>query len=523
MARISPLLKSAIKRGRIALAPGQGEVATLHRRQLVKWHIYTFVAGSRTSNYIVIEATTERLTHRLGLGHSLDLVDMVKVARPQTSAGRTQVDAWLGRRDARFLRMLRRLDDSELEAKTDAAQPVAAKPAALPKPPKPQKKAQKKAQKPQKATQKAAPTTTKAQQQKPIVPPAAPVAPALDEPHVILVLDESMSMRSVEPTYRAQVQTIIDRLRTELPKSTVEICDFGEDVRWTPACAPAQLNYQHRLNGNTTPLYYVVTQAASKASLMAQKHPVLIYLVTDGEATDTFHDFIAAATRAVVAALATNRITFACVGPKTAAWFFRSAGIPAACIRDWNGTDAADLSAITKQAAQGISNFAAATKQGRTKLDSFFVDVVKTGATVARAKRELSDITASLRRVKVSKYISVEDFVRGVLKIDLIPGAVYYQLVKGEKLLQGRRIILQPRDKTGDLEQVFLTGPAVRPLLGLPTDRDVEIEPKNLGDFVVYLQSASPTRKLTPGTLCLFDELHVSGATEPTFVYGKKA
>ena len=63
----------------------------------------------------------------------------------------------------------------------------------------------------------------------------------------------------------------------------------------------------------------------------------------------------------------------------------------------------------------------------------------------------------------------------------------------------------------------------MRPLLGLPSDRDCKIEPKNLGDFVVYLQSASPTRKLTPGSLCLYDEAHVPGATDPTFTYGKKA
>ena len=132
-------------------------------------------------------------------------------------------------------------------------------------------------------------------------------------------------------------------------------------------------------------------------------------------------------------------------------------------------------------------------------------------------------MTRTLRRVKVSKYITVEDFAQDVLKVDLVPGAAYYQLVKAETLRQDRKIILQPRDKSGALEQVFLTGPAVRPLLGLPSDRDCKLEPKNLGDFVVYLQSASPTRKLTPGSLCLYDEAHVPGATDPTFTYGKKA
>ena len=521
MARISPFLKSAIKRGKIALAPNQGTVESLHRRQLVEWHIYTFVDGKQTTQYVSVKATVERLMHRIGMGHPLDAADMARSSRPQTDNGKAAVKAWLDRR-AKAAQQ-RTAQKTELKqalskpvttpaptqsAPVAPAASIAQTPTTLPKPPK----------SPTKPTKKAAKKSAKKAKPAPTAPAPAPAI--VEQPHVILVFDESGSMAQCNYELTQQSNAIIKRLAVDLPKSSVEICRFHHAVTWATAIQAERIGtLRHDTTGGATYLNTALSQAADKAELMAQKRPVLVYLLTDGEATD--RTLSSAAQNAVAAALATNKVTFACVGPAAASSFFKSCGIPDACIRQWSGTDTTDLSVVTQQATQGISQFAAATKQGKTSLDSFFVDVVKTGATVERAKRELSDVTKTLRRVKVNKYITVEDFARDVLKVDLIPGAAYYQLVKAETLLQGRKIILQPRNKQGELEPIFLTGPAVRPLLGLPADKDCKIEPKNLGDFVIYLQSASPTRKLTPGTLCLYDEAHVPGATDPTFTYAK--
>ena len=510
MARISPFLKSAIKRGKIALAPNQGTIESLHRRQLVEWHIYTFVGGKRTSQYVSVKATIERLMHRIGMGHPLDAADMARSSRPQTDNGKAAVKAWLDRRAKMATKQKIDLKQALSKLVTQSAPAsIAQTPTTLPKPPKP----------PTKPTKKAAKKSVKT---KPAAPTAPAPAPAIvEQPHIILVFDESGSMDLHRSELTQQSSAIVKRLIADLPKASVEICHFHHAVMWAPSVSVDRIGtIQHSTNGAATWLNTALIQAANKSELMAQKRPVLVYLLTDGAATDT--GYASGARTAVAAALKTNRVTFACVGPAAASGFFKSCGIPDACIRQWSGTDTTDLSVVTQQATQGISQFAAATKQGKTSLDSFFVDVVKTGATVERAKRELSDVTKTLRRVKVNRYVAVEDFARDVLKVDLIPGAAYYQLVKAETLLQGRKVILQPRGKDGQLEPIFLTGPAVRPLLGLPADKDCKIEPKNLGDFVIYLQSASPTRKLTPGTLCLYDEAHVPGATDPTFTYGKR-
>jgi len=175
--------------------------------------------------------------------------------------------------------------------------------------------------------------------------------------------------------------------------------------------------------------------------------------------------------------------------------------------------DKADLQKVTAQAAKGVAQFSAARKAGQTKLDSFFVDVIAQGITIEHLKKELRDITSSLRRRKITVFAEIKQFVEVELKRAFVHGAGYYQLgARTETLKKGRRIILQPRG-----EELYLAGPNARKLLGLPEDRDCVIEAKNLGDFVIYIQSASENRKLLPGTTFLYDESHVAGATEPTW------
>src|SRR6185369_3427848 len=147
----------------------------------------------------------------------------------------------------------------------------------------------------------------------------------------------------------------------------------------------------------------------------------LVYLITDGEATDANAMTVNAASSAVAAALATGRVTFACVGPAAASSFFKSCGIPENCIRKWDGVDKADLNVVTQQAAQGVSNYATARSAGKTKIDSFFVDVVAQGVTVERVKKELRDITSSLRRRKIAAFVALKDFVEKELKLTLVP------------------------------------------------------------------------------------------------------
>jgi len=298
------------------------------------------------------------------------------------------------------------------------------------------------------------------------------------------VFDEGGSMRTCLKEVNAQFEAIRARLVAELPKAKVDVLCFGDNLFWHPSVSAAQhmptllLGYGRGM----TSLFYATKEATQKAISFGK--PCLVYLITDGEATDSDRN---GASSAVAAALATNRITFACVGPAAASTFFKSCGIPDSCVRKWDGVDKTDLNKVTQQAAQGVSNYAQARSAGKTKMDSFFVDVVASAITPERVKKELRDITSSLRVRKINKFEVMKDYVETELKLTLVPGAGYYPLQKAEVLKQGRRIIVQIRG-----ESHYYAGPAARKLLELPERRYVVHGVGDLaGDalpFAIFLQ-----------------------------------
>jgi len=375
-------------------------------------------------------------------------------------------------------------------------------------------------------------TATKAAE---VVPPTTPLKDATSpRAHVIFLVDRSPSMlypaslsnseiprqfNNSDPQLKApgvkryelaqqQINTIAAALA---PGYLIDVYDFDGAAKLVQLQQPAKdfkLGEQPTLC-NGTAIYHALDKGLTVALGYVQTGAsVLLYMLTDGDNNGPVVDL----SSKVKQLLATDKATIAAIGPKSALGFLAPMGVPDGCILDWQGSGDA-LKAATVKAEQGAKAFTKAVKAKKSSsLKTFFVDVVATALTVAALKKELRDITPSLLRRKLAKYEICKPFVVDALKKDYVPGAAYYQLVKKEELKAGRRIIIQPRD-----EDCFYAGPKARQLLGLPSDGDVTIEPKNLGDFVIYVQSAAENRKLLPGTLFLYDLSHVDGATSPTW------
>jgi len=343
-----------------------------------------------------------------------------------------------------------------------------------------------------------------------VVPATTPLKDATSpRAHVIFLVDRSPSMQLENRMALAkqQLEAIVASLS---PDALIDLYDFASEVKLHALQCPAKVfKLGTAQTGSSTALYTALEKGLTSALGYVQTGAsVLLYLLTDGENNGPVIDVAAK----VKQLLATDKATIAAIGPKSALSFLLPQGVPEGCILDWQGSGDA-LKAATVKAAAGAKAFTDAVKQKKSSsLKTFFVDVVATALTVASLKKELRDITSSLLRRKLAKYEVCKPFVTESLKKDYVPGAAYYQLVKKEELKSGRRIIIQPRD-----EDCFYAGPKARQLLGLPSDGDVTIEPKNLGDFVVYVQSAAENRKLLPGTLFLYDLSHVDGATSPTW------
>jgi hypothetical protein len=188
--------------------------------------------------------------------------------------------------------------------------------------------------------------------------------------NVILVFDESGSMSSHSRNIHLQAEAIRSQLAATMPSAMVTVIRFGAMVIAEPRTTASRLSpLRFHANMGGTALYDALATASRMATNAAD--PTLVYLITDGEENQSRLYNSDTCTEAVLAALSTGRVSFGCVGPAQAAGFFRSAGIPSACVRDWYG-GGSDLAAVTAEVSKGIAAFADARAAGLSAIEDFF-------------------------------------------------------------------------------------------------------------------------------------------------------
>ena len=186
---------------------------------------------------------------------------------------------------------------------------------------------------------------------------------------IILVFDESGSMSNHLYQVNRQAETIRQQLLRTMPDAQVQIVRFGSRVHMSHS-VPVRLLSTIQVGsdlGNTAlndALLYATQQA------VASPVPTLIYLFTDGDENASRNN-VYAVSEAVSSAMATGRVSYGCVGPRSATSTFSQMGIPLGAIRTWDG-QRADLDAVTQQVAHGIQSYADAIASGRTAIDDFF-------------------------------------------------------------------------------------------------------------------------------------------------------
>jgi hypothetical protein len=188
--------------------------------------------------------------------------------------------------------------------------------------------------------------------------------------NVILVFDESGSMRMHSDNIHRQAEAIRSQLAATMPSAMVTVIRFGAMVVAEPRITASRLlPLRFHANMGGTALYDALATASQMA--INSPDPTLIYLITDGEENQSRRYDSDTCTAVVSSALSTGRVSFGCVGPAQAAGFFRSAGIPSACVRDWYG-GGSDLAAVTAEVSKGIAAFADARAAGLSAIEDFF-------------------------------------------------------------------------------------------------------------------------------------------------------
>ncbi len=195
----------------------------------------------------------------------------------------------------------------------------------------------------------------------------------------------------------------------------------------------------------------------------------------------------------------TGRWTFAFRCPRGYSENLVRLGIPRGNILEWDQTERG-VETATTITTSAFDSYYTIRSAGVTNTNKFFVDIGT--VPVAKVKSELIDISSKVD----TRYVAnghagmlIRDFYEMFFgKDSYVAGTVYYELTKTEKVQPSKKLIVLDT-KT----EAMYTGKNVRDLLGLPDHAQINLTPNQLGQYKVFVQSTSFTRKLAKGTRVL--------------------
>jgi hypothetical protein len=241
--------------------------------------------------------------------------------------------------------------------------------------------------------------------------------------------------------------------------------------------------------GGGTALNDTVADSIDQATDHATSY--LIITITDGK--DEHSRYYRDPTKLrdkITKAIGTDRFTFAFLCPPGEVQnIVSNYQIPAGCVKAWDATDLG-IKTMAQDTSQGVTEFMNQRAHGKTKLEKFFVDARKLSAELGT----LTDITSVCKVLKVDREAVLQPFVEDA-GLTFVLGANFYELTKPEVLRTNRAILVRQKGT-----RQILSGPNVRQVLGLPNDRECKVEPGDMGNLELFLESTSHNRMLVRGT-----------------------
>jgi hypothetical protein len=336
--------------------------------------------------------------------------------------------------------------------------------------------------------------------------------------HVALVLDASSSM-----DYYGHVKTLIQVTDGLIKHLAVRSKEMDREVRVsvysfadTVSCLIWEMDVLrvpsvadlYAAVGNTA-LWEAIGQSQKDLELIPQKygdHGFVTYVITDGESNrgswsaQDVADYLAKQAENVsVAILVPNRAAV-----DTA----RRAGIAGGNIEVWNTQSATGIAEAGAAITQSYDNYAAGRTMGVSGSKTLFGGAAVVNAQTISAANlkpidpktyKLIPVIPPPGFVKDVDVIEIAPYVRSVNNGMYLAGSVYYPVVpalkRNPRIGPEKNLVIMDKQS-----KMLYSGPGVRTMLGLPEGKMVTVKPDANPAYLVYAQSTSPNRHLTPHT-----------------------
>lgn len=322
--------------------------------------------------------------------------------------------------------------------------------------------------------------------------------------HIALVVDKSGSMDHLARTVVQVFDKELDYLRRrsiELNQETrISVYLFGDAVECLvfdmDVMRMGSLNGYYRTGGMTA-LIDANMQAIDDMEKLPElygDHAFLVYDLTDGEENHSRRT--ASQLMARLNKLPENWTVVCMVPDARGVHEAKKFGFPSNNIQVWS-TTTGGLEQVGREFRSSMDDYMMARSKGQRGTKSFFkVDMA--GITTKDVQANLTELTTHEYQIlDVYWDDRIRDFVEKVTKNPYVKGSAYYELTKPEPVQSYKEICVQNR-----LNGKVYGGTNARKMLGFP-DTEIRVSPGDHGDWRIFVQSTSFTRKLLKGTLLL--------------------
>lgn len=361
--------------------------------------------------------------------------------------------------------------------------------------------------KPSKSVSKPAPT--------PASKPVSAASSILKNQHLVIVLDNSGSMGHIRDDANRMVKQMTEQFLADFEgagfDTQVSTWLFGEGVsqkssRVMPSTA---LRYPlvGQANEGSTRLSGAIYQAVKDARRTERENEAtLILVITDGGENSSHGDERRNVGQTVRDAKDTGRYTITLAGPKSVQreveQYAATLDLDAGNVTTWEQTTAGTHSLASHTVAASTAYTATRSAGGSSVQNFYRVTTDLSGLTESQVQG-LRSINSRFRKAKAEKETDVTAYyIDKMGGKPYVTGAVYYQLVKPEKVQPYKEVLLRHK-QTG----AIYSNEASRKLLGIthPTDT-AHVKPGNNAWYDIFIQSTSDNRILPRGSDVLIDK-----------------